>query len=227
MIRTLHTVFGILGNLSALCLFVCPVKTFRNIYQKGSTGDFSGLPYAMTLLNCLVSGWYGLPFVSPHNTLLSIVNFIGAAFAAVFVLLFIIFASSQGRRNKMLFRLALVLIVVSAVVLVSLFALHGKGRKLFCGFVATTFCVLMYGAPLDVAVTVIKTKSVENMPLLVSFFVLLTSTLWSVYGLLGHDLFVLVPNLLGCALGAMQMVIYCMYRNHNKTGEARKAGEAS
>jgi solute carrier family 50 protein (sugar transporter) len=38
------------------------------------------------------------------------------------------------------------------VVLVSLLALHGKGRKVFCGLAATVFSICMYASPLSIMV---------------------------------------------------------------------------
>jgi hypothetical protein len=38
------------------------------------------------------------------------------------------------------------------VALVSLLVLHGNGRKLFCGFVATIFSICMYRSPLSIMV---------------------------------------------------------------------------
>ncbi|KAF5183334.1 Bidirectional sugar transporter sweet [Thalictrum thalictroides] len=54
----LHFVFGVLGNAAALFLFLAPVITFRRILKSKSTEQFSGIPYTMTLLNCLLSAWY-------------------------------------------------------------------------------------------------------------------------------------------------------------------------
>ncbi|GAB2209428.1 hypothetical protein Droror1_Dr00026642, partial [Drosera rotundifolia] len=50
-----HFFFGICGNATALFLFLAPTVTFRRIIKNRSTEQFSGLPYAMTLLNCLLS----------------------------------------------------------------------------------------------------------------------------------------------------------------------------
>ncbi|PIA47707.1 hypothetical protein AQUCO_01400360v1 [Aquilegia coerulea] len=182
----LHFVFGVLGNAAALFLFLAPVITFRRILKSKSTEQFSGIPYIMTLLNCLLSAWYGLPFVSPHNLLVSTINFT----------------------------------VFSTVALVSLFALHGNGRKLFCGFAATIFSICMYASPLSIMRVVITTKSVEFMPFFLSLFTFLCGTFWFIYGLLGHDPFVAVPNGFGCGLGTLQLILYAIYRNHNKSGGA-------
>nr|ACU21325.1 unknown [Glycine max] len=87
-----HFLFGIFGNASALFLFLAPVITFKRIIKNRSTEKFSGIPYVMTLLNCLLSAWYGLPFVSPHNILVSTVNGTGSFIEIIYVLIFIVLA---------------------------------------------------------------------------------------------------------------------------------------
>ncbi|KAL5703740.1 Bidirectional sugar transporter SWEET1a [Ranunculus cassubicifolius] len=191
----LHFLFGIFGNVAALFLFLSPVETFRRISRSKSTEQFSGVPYIMTLFSCLLSAWYGLPFVSPHNILVSTINFTGAAIETVYVLIFIVYAAKNARK-KMLILLGLLVTVFTLVVLVSLFALHGQGRKLFCGFAAAIFSICTSAAPLAIMRHVIKTKSVEFMPFFLSLFVFLCGMSWFVYGLLGRDLFVAVSEFL-------------------------------
>ncbi|XP_038984247.1 bidirectional sugar transporter SWEET1a-like [Phoenix dactylifera] len=216
----LHFLFGIFGNATALFLFLSPIVTFRRIIKKKLIEDFSGVPYNMTLLNCLLSAWYGLPFVSPNNILVSTINGAGAVIEAVYVVVFIIYAP-QKVRSKMLGLFALVVAVFAAVALVSLLILHGQTRRLFCGFAAAIFSFCMYASPLSVMRLVIRTKSVEFMPFFLSLFVFLCGTSWFIFGLLGHDLFLVVPNGCGSALGAMQLILYAIYRNHKgaATGE--------
>ncbi|KAI3903677.1 hypothetical protein MKW98_032331 [Papaver atlanticum] len=210
----IHFLFGIFGNLTALFLFLAPLITFKRIIKSKSTEQFSGIPYIMTLLNCLLSAWYGLPFVSPHNLLVSTINGTGAAIESIYVILFIIYAKPQKVRVKMLALFTLILTVFAIVVLVSLFALHGNSRKLFCGFAATIFSICMYASPLSIVRLVIKTKSVEFMPFFLSLFVFLCGTSWFIYGLLGRDPFVAVPNGFGCGLGALQLILYAIYRKN-------------
>uniref|UniRef100_A0A8R7K526 Bidirectional sugar transporter SWEET n=1 Tax=Triticum urartu TaxID=4572 RepID=A0A8R7K526_TRIUA len=184
--------FGISGNVIALFLFLSPVPTFWRIIRNKSTEEFSGVPYNMTLLNCLLSAWYGLPFVSPNNVLVSTINGVGAAIETVYVVIFLVFASNKKARLRTLGLASAVATVFVVVALVSMLVLHGPARKLLAGLAMTVFSICMYASPLSIMRMVIKTKSVEYMPFLLSLAVFLCGTSWFIYGLLGHDLFVTV-----------------------------------
>ncbi|KAM7504847.1 hypothetical protein LguiB_003751 [Lonicera macranthoides] len=111
--------------------------------------------------------------------------------------------------------IALVVVCCITVVITG-FALEDHlNRKLFVGSIALVASIAMYGSPLVVVKQVIQSKSVEFMPFYLSLFSCLSSSLWLAYGLLGHDMFVASPNLLGTPLGILQLVLYCKY---NKRG---------
>uniref|UniRef100_A0A803QUG0 Uncharacterized protein n=1 Tax=Cannabis sativa TaxID=3483 RepID=A0A803QUG0_CANSA len=103
----------------------------------------------MTLLNCLLSAWYGLPFVSPNNILVSTINGTGAVIESIYVVLFIIFAPKK-EKIKILGLFIFVLTAFATVALVSLLALNHNPRKLFCGLAATIFSIIMYASPLSI-----------------------------------------------------------------------------
>lgn len=167
----------------------------------------------MTMLNCLLSAWYGLPFVSPNNMLVWTINGTGAVIEAIYVLIFLIYAPRRVKA-RMISLLALISSLFAAVALISVLALHGNSRKLFCGSAATIFSICMYASPLSIMRVVIKTKSVEFMPFFLSLFVFLCGTSWFIYGLLGSDPFIIIPNGCGSALGAVQLILYAIYRNN-------------
>ncbi|XP_010260494.1 PREDICTED: bidirectional sugar transporter SWEET1-like [Nelumbo nucifera] len=216
---------GVFGNAVALFLFLAPAITFRRIVKSRSTEKFSGIPYVMTLLNCLLSAWYGLPFVSPHNILVSTINGAGTVIESLYVLIFLIYAPKK-ERTKILALLTFVLAVFSAVVVVSLCALHGNRRKLLCGLAATIFSIVMYASPLSIMRAVIRTKSVEFMPFFLSLFVFMCGTSWFIYGLLGRDPFIAVPNGFGCGLGTMQLILYAIYRKNKGGAKGEAKGSA-
>ncbi|KAG5612143.1 hypothetical protein H5410_023424 [Solanum commersonii] len=212
-IKVLRTAFGILGNVFGVLLFMAPMITFKRIISKRSTEQFSSIPYVIALLNCLLSVWYSLPFVSPDNLLVTIVNSIGAGLEATYVLIFLIFAPKK-EKAKICGYLFVVFSIVSCVALISLLAFHGNKRKLLCGFAFTISCIMMYGSPLSVMRLVIKSKSVEYMPFFLSLAVFICSISWFIFALLGKDPFILVPNVIGTLLGAVQLILYGIYRDN-------------
>lgn len=108
--------------------------------------------WILTWKKCYNINRYGLPFVSPNNILVSTINGTGAAIEFIYVVIYIIYAPKK-EKAKISGLLMFVLTVFSAVALVSLFALHGKSRKLFCGFAATIFSIIMYASPLSIMVS--------------------------------------------------------------------------
>ncbi|XP_022895396.1 bidirectional sugar transporter SWEET1-like [Olea europaea var. sylvestris] len=212
--KALHLVFGVIGNATGLFLFLSPMVTFKRIVMKKSTEQFSGIPYVMTLLNCLLAAWYGLPFISPDNILVTAINGTGVLIESIYVLIFFIFAPKK-EKGKILGLFISILAVFSTIAMISVFGLHeSKKRKLLCGFAASIFSVIMYASPLLIMRMVIKSKSVEYMPLFLSLFVFLCGTSWFIYGLIGRDPFLFVPNGFGSGLGAMQLILYAIYRNN-------------
>ncbi|KAL5727075.1 Bidirectional sugar transporter SWEET3b [Ranunculus cassubicifolius] len=211
---TLRLSVGIMGNAASLLLFVAPILTFKRVLRKKSTEEFTCIPYILALFNCLLYTWYGLPIVSYkwENFPVVTINGIGILLESSFILTYIWFASSEGKK-KVAWLIIPVILIFCITVLVSTFALHNhRQRKVLVGSVGLIASIAMYGSPLVVMKQVIKTRSVEFMPFYLSLFSLLASLLWMLYGLLGRDLFLASPNLVGCPLGIFQLVLYCIYR---------------
>ena len=95
---------------------------------------------------------YGLPFVSKNNLLVSTINGAGAGIEVIYVLIFIVYAPKK-EKTKILGLFTFVLTFFAAVVLISLLALHGNTRKIFCGFATAVFSIIMYGSPLSIMVS--------------------------------------------------------------------------
>ncbi|XP_021600569.1 bidirectional sugar transporter SWEET1 isoform X2 [Manihot esculenta] len=164
---------------------------------------------------------YGLPFVSKDNLLVSTINGTGMVIETIYVLIFLIFATRK-EKGRILGLLTLALAIFGTVAFVSFFALQGNTRKLFCGLAATIFSIIMYASPLSIIRLVIRTKSVEFMPFFLSLFVFLCGTCWFIYGLLGRDPFLAIPNGFGCGLGAIQLILYFIYRKNKGEEEPVK-----
>merc|ERR1712107_432322 len=79
------------------------------------------------------------------------------------------------------------------------------------GVVCTALNILTYASPLGVMSTVIRTRSVEFMPLGLSVATLLVSLIWAWYALWVGDLYIAICNNCGVALGIAQVLLYARY----------------
>ncbi|KAL5221845.1 hypothetical protein ABZP36_026558 [Zizania latifolia] len=219
--NTVRVAVGILGNAASMLLYAAPILTFRRVVKKGSVQEFSCVPYILALFNCLLYTWYGLPVVSSgwENSTVSSINGLGILLEITFISIYIWFAP----REKKKFVLQMVLPVLAffgLTAFLSSFLFHThRMRKVFVGSIGLVASISMYSSPMVAAKQVIMTKSVEFMPFYLSLFSFLSSALWMVYGLLGSDLFIASPNFIGCPMGILQLVLYCIYRKSDTEAE--------
>ncbi|KAK2996313.1 hypothetical protein RJ639_025729, partial [Escallonia herrerae] len=190
----LRLAVGVIGNASSMLLYGAPM-----VVRKKSTEEFSCVPYVLSLMNCFLYTWYGLPVVSNkwENFPVVTINGLGILLELCFILIYFWFASARAKAIIMTMQKKLGILTIAVVlvfcitVVISAFVFHDHHhRKVFVGSIAVVASVAMYGSPLIVLKQVIQTKSVEFMPFYLSFFSFLASSLWMTYGLLSHDLFI-------------------------------------
>lgn len=213
---------GLAGNVFALALFLSPVPTFKRVLKAKSTEQFDGLPYLLSLLNCCICLWYGLPWVSGGGgrALVATVNGTGALFQLAYISLFIFYADSRTTRLKITGLLVLVVFAFALIAHASIALFDQPVRQLFVGSVSMASLVSMFASPLAVMGLVIRTECVEFMPFYLSLSTFLMSASFAMYGLLLRDFFIYFPNGLGVILGAMQLVLYAYYSRRWKNSDS-------
>jgi solute carrier family 50 protein (sugar transporter) len=82
---------------------------------------------------------------------------------------------------------------------------------LIVGILCVIFGTIMYSSPLTIMSQVVKTKSVEYMPLLLSVVSFLNGLCWTSYALIRFDIFITIPNGLGVLFALMQLILYAIY----------------
>jgi solute carrier family 50 protein (sugar transporter) len=212
---------GIVGNVICISMFLSPAPTFWKIFKARSTLQYSGLPYALTLFNCMLWVLYGNPMVLKGGTLILIVNAAGAAISICFLTVFLTYTNKEGRR--IIGPLVATEVAATATIALILFLAipHQPTRKLVSGTLCVLVTVAMYGAPLSVMKMVIQTKSVEYMPFLLSLFMTLNTSIWTGYGAVSKDIFVIIPNCVGLAFGICQLLLHCIYRKTDAKPDRR------
>ncbi|KAJ9131406.1 hypothetical protein P3X46_035068 [Hevea brasiliensis] len=203
-------IIGIIGNIISFFVFTCPIKTFWEVVKNKSTEDYEVFPYIITLLGTSLWTFYGC--LKPGGLLVVTVNGIGATFQFIYVTLFLIYAP----KNKKVRAAKLVALLnvgfLGVVIAVTLLALHAKLRLTFVGLICVGMTTIVYGSPLSAMKTVIKTKSVEFMPFLLSFSLFLNAGIWLIYAAVIRDYYMTVPSVLGVLLGIIQLILYAMYK---------------
>ncbi|KAK4838722.1 hypothetical protein QYF36_015901 [Acer negundo] len=220
----LRLAVGVMGNASSLLLFTAPILTFSTVIRKKSTEEFSCFPYIISLLNCLIYSWYGMPIVSYRweNFPLVTINGLGVLLEVSFIIIYIWFATARSKM-KVAAMLVPVILLFCTTAIISAFVFHDHHhRKVFVGTIGLVAAVTMYGSPLVVVRKVIRTKSVKYMPFYLSLFSFISSLLWMIYGLLSHDWFIASPNIAATPLGLLQLIVYCIYRKKGIMEEPSK-----
>nr|GMC47249.1 bidirectional sugar transporter N3-like [Ipomoea batatas] len=152
------SVFGILGNIFSVFVFLAPVSTM----------DFDSLPYILALLSCKLWMYYG--FIQENATLLILIGSIGVVVETTYILIFLVFATNQVRCQT-LKELFLCIGGFYLIFVVSWFLLSGEIRVSFVGW-------------LDVHIT----RSVEFLKIYMSFFLALSAIMWLGFGFMLRDM---------------------------------------
>ena len=234
----LEEIMGWVGTAAALLLFLVPLSTMRAIRRRGSVAEYSCVPYTLSLAQCMLWATYALPMVTPCKTQPLITNSLGTALELGYVLVFLRYAGA--RRKEITVQVLGMLVGFCAIVLFALLAApHIEGLKPFppetpplsrqttvLGFVAAISNVGMYAAPLSAMRQVVRTRSVEFMPLSLTLATGGCSVAWMVWALKAGDDFVLAPNVAGVLLTIAQLVLYVRFCGQTKKLALVNGGEA-
>ncbi|KAF6991414.1 hypothetical protein CFC21_008500 [Triticum aestivum] len=215
-----RNIVGIVGNVISFGLFLSPVPTFWRIIKAKDVEEFKPDPYLATLLNCMLWVFYGLPIVHPNSILVVTINGIGLVIESAYLIIFFIYATRNTRLKMLGVLTAEALFMVAVVAGVLLGAHTHEKRSMIVGILCVIFGSVMYASPLTIMGKVIKTRSVEYMPFVLSLVNFLNGCCWTGYALIKFDLYITIPNGLGAIFGLAQLILYgCYYRSTPKKGK--------
>jgi len=223
-------VVGVAGIISATLLFVAPFGVMRDVLRHGDIRLHTPLPY---LVGDVMAGlWiaYGEPNVTPCKPSVLVINTIGVVLFSTYSLLFLVYAGERQGEIVIKMYIALVTFLLFyffgtavAPALAIQPMTHRDGTvatkaSTVLGVICAAFNILMFASPLAVTVTVIRTRSVEFLPLALTLGQFLCCSTWLLYAMIAQDIFILLPNAAGLFLAGLQLTLYAMFRPHYSDG---------
>eukprot|EP00519_Triparma_laevis_P007154 CAMPEP_0182499928 /NCGR_PEP_ID=MMETSP1321-20130603/8028_1 /TAXON_ID=91990 /ORGANISM="Bolidomonas sp., Strain RCC1657" /LENGTH=232 /DNA_ID=CAMNT_0024704183 /DNA_START=94 /DNA_END=792 /DNA_ORIENTATION=+ len=196
------------------------------IINTKSVEKFSPDPYIISVINC--GSWVAYAIVTPDRQAPLITNLIGTAVNIIYVLVFAFNNPIQPDFRRKVFGASVFMAAVLTIVFLVIPNAGDWGKSdakvesSVLGTVSDVFNVLMYAGPLTIMSTVIKTKSVEYMPLALTIGTSFCSFTWLWYGFVVKDPYIIIPNGGGALLCVCQIILYTTYCNTAETKAARE-----
>ncbi|XP_071710049.1 bidirectional sugar transporter NEC1-like [Rutidosis leptorrhynchoides] len=203
--------FGLLGNVVSFMVFLAPIPTFYKVYKKKSTEGFQSAPYVVGLFSAMLWIYYAL--LKSNVLLLITINSVGCFIETLYIVFFLFYAPKKARMESLKLIVLLIVFGFGSIVGLTQIFTSGVTRGVIVGWICLIFSLCVFVAPLGVLRQVIKTKSVEYMPILLSVALTLSAVMWFFYGLLLGDFNIAIPNVLGFTFGIIQMILYFVYKN--------------
>jgi hypothetical protein len=217
-------VLGGLGAAFAGVLFLSPTPLFRKLYkaQPRSTEGYDCTPFVVSALQSAL--WIFYAVVVGNRFAALVTNLFGFAIEATYCALFHHCTVPERRRRQNLQILGAALYLLFAV-LVVLLALQKSRHELGAGLLADFANVAMFGSPLLALAEALRRRDTSKLPLPLSLAIVACASIWAAYG--GYkgktdprcllirpltrrsgDPFIIVPNVMGAALGVLQVGLF-------------------
>lgn len=212
---------GWAASASCIGLFCAPIpQVIMKVIKSKTTGQFPDMPYLVSLVNCALWVMYAIP---QQLTQCFAINALGVVLNVAWICVFFVYTDN---RKVMGAKITLVLAVIGAVFAIGEIMQWSDAGTGIVGDVADIFNIGMYGAPLAAVSTVVATRSVETLPILMVLGCLLASIMWGTYAKWIGDYHVGIPNDIGVMLGAIQVIVWLKYKNATPDAARDKLVEA-
>uniref|UniRef100_H3H2S3 Sugar transporter SWEET1 n=1 Tax=Phytophthora ramorum TaxID=164328 RepID=H3H2S3_PHYRM len=209
------TVLNVVTTIGQVMLSLSLAPDMYNIHRRKSIGEMPALPLVCMLPNTHLWMLYG--YLEGSIFPVGITQGFGQLAAIAFNIVYFRW-SPEDTRIKLLKAYAWAFALHCAVTLYFVLVVTGVTSQSFeeastsLGFFGLVFSVGVFASPLGTLKRVVETKSAASIPINMSLMILVSSVLWVATGLLDSDYFIAGLNAAGVLLGAVQLVLYHIYR---------------
>jgi solute carrier family 50 protein (sugar transporter) len=198
-------ILGALGNIIAIIFFIIPITMLIDLFKNRDTNKIPYLLFIFTILNCEFWALYGMKI---NAWPIWLCNSVGIVTNHIFLTIFFIYLDVTT--NKKIAYIATQ--YVSFILSFSVVYIFVNNFKLI-GFIAMIMNILMYAAPLQKLLEVIRKKDNSFIPIWVSITLIISSSIWIAYGYFkDRDLYIVIPNSIGLTICLIQVILYFLYR---------------
>ncbi|XP_066594835.1 sugar transporter SWEET1 isoform X2 [Prorops nasuta] len=172
------------ASICTILQFLAGTLVCKKYFQKGTTGDSSGFAFVACYMSCSLWLRYGL------------------------LIVFLTYSVKKAATLKQLSAATCFLVIVY------IYCIYEDDKKLATeriGFLSCSLTILFFASPLIMLAHVIKVRSAETLPFPIIVASLVVSCQWFAYGCLINDLFIQIPNFMGCILSAFQLSLFLIY----------------
>lgn len=202
-----HAALGILGNIASCIFFLSSAPTVARIVRCKSTDGISGDLYVFKLFNCLLWSLYGLPFVHPHDFWVVLTNSFGCVFALMYIIPYLCYATTKERVG-LLWKLCVIVSSFIIIVVLTLVLEHSQQNRIYVvGSLSAAVSSGMHMTLLSQCGMAIKSKDAKYLHPDASLTAFMKGAIWTSYGIVNFDIFILIPNGIGVLIGVIQVVM--------------------
>ena len=196
-LQIFNTITTVILNISPIFVII-PVLKGRDIY--------TNIPFLMLFFNLLnATGWgcywYRMSFLIPV-----ISNSICWIISIIFCIIYLFFFSGK-RTPKFCLYILILLLTETIIIFMSLYVLK---MKIF-GIILIFFNILMFIAPGQNIVRVIREKNHKLIPISTTIVGIICSGGWLLFGIIVNDINCIIPNLIGLISSIFNTFIWILF----------------
>ncbi|CAG9783438.1 unnamed protein product [Diatraea saccharalis] len=186
-----------------------------DIYKQGSTRGVGIMPFLGGLVMCILNLKFG--YILRDNNIIQ-VNFAGLALNIVYLLIFFNYTSHKVKTWAQIGLAG----AVSAALIAYANAEDPKLVETRFGTIITAFMFYLIASPLFDLREIIKNKSTEGMPFPIIVSGTVVTFMWLLYGIVLRNTFIVLQNVVGFVLCAVQISLFIIYPSKPKPSEKTK-----
>jgi solute carrier family 50 protein (sugar transporter) len=198
-------ILGWIGNCIAIVFFISPVFQFIELIQ--GKRKVEECPFIALMINILQNSSQVGKALRMNQLQSWVCNLIGGIFTVIWLSIWIIYYTKFTFLPTLFWYF-----IMLEMFLVIFYVFYTMIPQLAAQWICMIINIGMCAGPCENLLTVVRTGNYTLIPIVTSILNLANSFCWFIYGLGQNDFSIYVPNIIGMALGAIQIAFWAIYR---------------